>query len=150
VTDTVRERVLAAFFARLEGITGVYGLKVERNRDTEVTTFPFLVQVDGDHEVDEGFATGIDRYLMTVTVEGYGQAPQQGETVQGKLDQLYGKVVQALAADHTLSGLAVDVEEQSLDFDIDRVDGHQPGGAFSAAFRVEFWTKQGDPFTVGP
>ena len=45
---TVREQILSAFFDALYAIRGsVYDLKVERNRDTEVTHFPTLVVADG-------------------------------------------------------------------------------------------------------
>jgi hypothetical protein len=146
VADTVREQALAAFFAALQAITGVYNLRVERNRDTEVTKFPTLVQIDGPQRAEHAF-TGSVLYTATVRVEAYVQANETGLTTAQMLDQLYGKVVQALAADPTLGGKAVDVTERDLDTDTDRAPGHAPGGALLCAFDVMYETAEGDPFT---
>ena len=149
MADTVRERVLAAFKTTLEGLT-VFGLSVERNRDTQVTEFPALVMRDGEPQPDDTFATYVTRYVMPVEVEGYVRTDEDGKTVEQKIDQLYGLVVQALLADPTLGGLAVDVAEQPTAVQRDTAEGHPDCGAFLTTFLVEFWTRQGDPYTVGP
>ena len=143
---TVREQVLAAFFAKLEAITGVYGLSVERNRDTEVTGFPTVVQADGPVRADRLFSS-TTTYTAQVDVEAYVQADATGKTREEQLDELYGKVVQAVTADPTLGGLAVDVQEIELATRPDRTPGHMTGGALLASFEIMFETVEGDPFT---
>jgi hypothetical protein len=151
MASTVREQILAAFFTALKALEGtVYKLTAQRDRDTEVSEYPALVLLAGEQSADDSFATGVTRYVLTVTVEGYVQETDDGKTTAEKIDELYGKVLQAALSDRTLGGLAVDVREQPLEQQIDRSAGHPPGGAFSLPFEIEYWTRQGDPFTVGP
>lgn len=144
---TVRERVLAAFFAKLKALeSSVYDLKVERNRDTEVTHFPTLVQVDRPVRAERIFS-GTITYTATIEVEGYVQDNADGKTREERLDELYGKVVAGITSAPTLGGLAVDAIELDLDTLPDRAVGHMAGGALLCAFEVTFETAEGDPYT---
>ena len=65
MTDTVRERIYQALLAALETVEvdhlGVT-VKVERNRDTEVTQLPSLVLIDRGQDVDSS-SSGITDLL---------------------------------------------------------------------------------------
>jgi hypothetical protein len=144
MSDTVRERVLAAFAAKVALVSGV---TVERNRDYNVTAFPALVVLDGGQQAEDD-NTGYTRYTMTVDVEGYVGAGSLN--VGNRLNELYGKMLACVMADRTLGGLAIDISEQELDISINREEGQARTGAFLATFSVEYFTAQGNPYVPGP
>ncbi len=145
--DPIREQVLAAFKTKLAAITGVSGLTVHRNRDTEVVQFPALNVLDGNQTADDG-VTGYTRYEMEVAVEGWVKSTTA--LLGSDLNQLYAKTVQQAVSDRTLGGLCVDVLEVDTAVDLNRAEGQAPSAAFLTTFQIIFMTKQGDPFTLAP
>ncbi len=151
MTASVRERALAAFdnalFAALaaDGGAPVTRLERARQRDIDDGQRPAVVVVGGGEERLEAEASGQDEYRMTVEVWGYVQAATNDPSVETALNDLYARVVAALAADLHLGGLVDDV--RLLRFSHDLVDA---GGArtadFVAEFAVEYATAEGDPY----
>lgn len=146
--DTIRERVLDAFKTKLDGITGVTGLTVERNRDVRVQEFPMLIMIDGGQQANLD-NTGFTRYDMNIEVEGHVTASTPGG-LGDAVNALYGKTVEAVMADVTLGSLSLDIVEVSMEVEIDRGEGRKPYAAFLVTFQVTYFTEQGDPFTLGP
>lgn len=143
---TVREQVLAAFKARLDGIS-VPNLLVERNRDIPVEHYPSVVMVDGGQSPDVD-QPGVKIVRMRVDVEMYVKANTYGE-LAGAFDALYGSVVRAVMADRTLGDLAVDIDEGELQDPLTgREEGVGPTQATSLAFEVEYWVDPDDPDTL--
>lgn len=147
MTASIREQILAAFTTQL-GDTDYTSLTVERNRDAPVTNFPMLVVIDGDMEASDS-ESNVAKYSMDVTAEGWVTA-DSGAAASSAANELYAQAVKAALADRTLSGLAVDITELSSNFQVDRSDGKKAVGMFSVSFRIDFFTKQGDPFTAAP
>ena len=141
----IREQVLAAFFARLQGLAGV---TVERNRNREVTPemMPALVLLEGGQRRQD--ETGLARYVAEADVEGYVLAATDA-ALGPTLNDLYARAVVAALADPTLGGLAVDVREGALDVMIVRESG-KPAAGFSLTFEIEFFAAPADPFAPAP
>jgi hypothetical protein len=148
MTLSIREQILVAFKGKLDAITGISGLTVERNRADPVQEFPALVMHDGGHEVTTE-NTGMTGYEMTVTVEGFVASASQAATGTD-MNALYAKTVQAVLSDCTLGDLAVDINEQSMEVALNDLIGNAPCSAFNLIFSVQFYTKQGDPFSLAP
>ena len=143
----IREQVLAAFHTAIDTALSV---DVERNRSREipVDSTSYVVLLDGQQYIasDE---TGLIFYTMTVTVEGYSRAATDA-LVGPAVNALYADVVAAAVADHTLGGLSVDVREGDLpDVYIDP-EASKPTMAFALDFEIDYFTKETDPYTIGP
>jgi hypothetical protein len=144
--DTIRERVISAVEAAMQTLSGV---TVERNRDTEVSTFPFINVLDGGQDPDYG-THGLTRYVMTVTLELFVSATTEAG-LGPALNALYGQVVQALYADATLAGLTADRTEAALtEPDLSRAEGIGPTMGAALDVTLDYWTPFGDPFTLAP
>lgn len=151
MTDSVRERVLAAMLTALEGITSVYGLDghVHRNLEAEVEHFPTLILVDGDEQADEENFNGFCQCFMTVAVEGHVRLEGGSATNIGSaINALYAATEAALLADRTLGGVAVNILKQGCEVDVNRGTGQQPQGAFAATYTVQYFHRSGDPTTL--
>ena len=147
MTQTIRERILAAFTTKLENITTVIDLNVERNRTTEVTKYPTLIVIDGNQSTDNS-NTSFTTYQLQVSVEGYVQ--DDADKVGSAVNTLYGETVKAILADITLGNLCFDIQEEDMVVDLDRGEGHAPQMAFLLQFSVSYMTKQNDPYTLAP
>ncbi|BBK30309.1 hypothetical protein EDC65_2245 [Stella humosa] len=145
----VVEQVLAAVEARLAAITGFPGLLVERNRDAEVDRFPTLLLIDGDQDRIGDETMGYRRVMLEFMVEGYVSANLQSGLGPAR-NALYAAVVAALMADPTLGGLAVDLHEGRTSRALGTGDGQTPAAAFATIYELEFWTREADPYSLGP
>lgn len=144
---TVREDIHVAIKAALDGITGIAGLAVDRNKDEEVVSFPAAILLDGEHRRDDVFS-GTTNFTLTVTVVMYvrGNAGDLGS----QLNALYGAVVKAVLADLTFGGKAVRSAEVGLSEPIQFGEGGKTAMTAGVEFSIEYWTIEGDPETVGP
>lgn len=150
MTDSIRERLLAAFFTNLSGISGV---KAYRNRDTEVAAenLPAVVQRDGGMTRDYD-GTALLNVTLGVDIECYVSAVAD-DTLGAAVSDLYAKVTLAALADRTLGGLATDVleaEQMMGDPVIARDASDKPHAAFLLSFAVSFFLKPGDPYSSAP
>lgn len=144
--ETVREQALKAFEAALRTISDV---PMERNRDIEVTEYPFIVMIDGGQEPDV-METGIKRVALTVDVEIYVVADKFQE-LGYEFDYVYGRVIKAALEDNTLGGLVVDVREGPMtDPEDDRSSGRGPTRAAAIAFEIDYWVQPDDPYKLAP
>jgi hypothetical protein len=144
---SIREQVMAALKAQLAGLAGV---TVERNRAEEFPAdkLPALNLIDGGHAAGHG-VHGLTGYLLTATIEGFAQAAT-GEAAATALNDLYAKVVDLFDPDATLGGLVLRVDETRLEVELDRGTPEEPQAAFSLDLELEFHTRPGDPYTLGP
>ncbi len=138
----VVERIVADFKT---AVAGVAGLTVERNRDEDVTSFPTAIVFDGDLKSDERNQGRVD-HTLDLDVEIWAQAAD-GAALGTAINDLFAKVVAAAIADRTRGGIAIDTAEQGRTFRIDRGEGGKPLGLAVVAFRIEFATASGDPYT---
>ncbi|WP_165063941.1 hypothetical protein [Paludisphaera rhizosphaerae] len=141
----VREQILQNLVATLAGLAGV---RVERDLEAEVQDYPTLNVIEGDQSADSG-THGATDYRMAVTVEGYVQTPGR-DTLAAANNDLYARVVRALNDDYTLGGFAQDVTETAAAFDVDRDGMETPTAYFAVEFEIRYFTRQGDPYAVGP
>lgn len=150
MTDSIRERILAAFFTQLSGISGVTAY---RNRDTGVPedSLPAVVQRDGGMTRDYD-GNNLLNVTLAVDVECFVSATTDAE-LGAAISDLYARVTQATLADRTLGGLANDVLEDENMMDgpiIDRSASDKPNAAFNLSFIVTFFLKPGDPYSPAP
>jgi hypothetical protein len=141
----IAERVLAGLFARLQAVTGIAGLAVERNRnvEAELGDLPLLVQLDGDDELE----------AETAELKLHRARPRVIGVVQGAssaaagtaLNDLLAKTRAALEADKTLGGWAMATFETACNRAIDLDDGHKPIHGFALDLDVLFATARTDP-----
>ncbi len=150
MTASVREQILAAFDERLfaalvaDGGPSVTRLERARQRDIDDVRRPALLVIGGGEERLEAEASGQDEYRMTVEVWGYAQA-RSNESVETALNDLYARVVRALAVDPHLGGLADDVRFQRFSHDLVAL-GSARTADFVAEYAVEYATAEGDPY----
>src|SRR5690606_33033541 len=119
---TCREQIVAAVVARLEVITGVPGLAVERDREQPITAaeLPRLIVYEGAEDPVALFL-GEDCFDLRLVIEG-GAAGETASLAASASALLRGKVEQAILADVTLGGLARDIQSdgeeppEALDF----------------------------------
>lgn len=138
-TYSIRETCLRAFLARLQAITALgtdhREVVVERNRDSHVSHFPTLVQVDGGHQ-GRGRLTGIDEKSLEVMVEIHLDA-DDAEALTDLLDAAYVAVSAAILGAPTLGGVAFDVTEISFTPDWLR-DGKRPTVRADLVYALDF------------
>ena len=151
MATSVREQILAAFHTAVSTALpiAIPGSTVERNRSRACpkASNAFVILYDGPQFIisDETCAT---RYNLDVDVEGYARASTDA-LLGPAVNALYGELVKAALADHTLGGLSVDVQEGNLqDVYIDD-EASKPTGAFAMTFTIQYSTAGGDPFTLG-
>jgi len=151
MATSVREQILAAFASTVGTALpiAIPGAGVERNRSRPVpkASNAFVILYDGPQFIvsDETCST---RYTLDVEAEGYAKASTDA-LLGPAINNLYGELVKAALADHTLGGLSVDVRESNLqDVYIDD-EAQKPSGAFALTFNITYSTAGGDPFTLG-
>lgn len=148
MTQSCRERLVAAALAALAGIEGVPGLEVEldREHDLDESELPRLILVEGD-EIAAGDFTGEEGFTLPVIVEGYVTAATP-EAARSALAQLRAKAHQALIGSNLLGGLARDIRlSQDQPAEAGLPLPCEPGAAFARGYDVDYATAEGDPFT---
>ena len=145
----IRQRVLSAFESAIsvELAALTPAVPVESQRREEVVTFRTVVIIDGDDAEPED-AIGIIKRFALLRAEGYVQAATQA-VLRNARENLQAHVINAIAGDYTLGGWAVNTTHTRTDT-LTIMHSTIPSAAFSLDFEVEYWTKPGDPFTIGP
>lgn len=151
MADTVRELVVQAALARLQAIPGIAGLTVAREpsaRDALVQDDLPLVLLFEAGESDVTEFSGEQAYSLGLIVMGAVTAATDAAAATA-LNELRGRVDQAILADVTLGGAArfaaLDPEAEGQE---PVIDGTLPCRAFLRGFTVEYATREGDPFTA--
>lgn len=145
----IRQQILGAFESAISVELGALTppVPVESQRREEVITFPSVLVIDGDEgEPEEGI--GIVKRFAIVRAEGYVKAATQA-VLRNARENLQAHVIHAIASDYTLGGWAVNATHTRTDT-IQVFHSTIPAAAFSVEFEIEYWTKPGDPFTLGP
>lgn len=130
----------------------VSGVRVERNRDTQVQHFPTVNVLEGaldSGEESDRESTGATSYVLRVPIEMFVQT-ETSAALGPALNELYGRIVTLLKADRTLGGLAIDLREGASDPEIGRLPNQRPVGARELMIAISFWTAEDDPYAVGP
>lgn len=146
---TVREEVITRLMAAFVTTTGqpFDGYTKLRNADAPTKKLPVLVFQDGAQTANHD-NSGITFYTMAVTVEGSLESTGT-EQLGTDLNALYGKIVAAALADHTLGGYSVDIREIDADPTIEN-EGSKFIGLMSVGFEIDFMTRERDPSTLAP
>lgn len=148
MTDTVRERVLAAVYARLGTIAGVETLA--RNPDDLFSReqMPAVAQFDGGHDRADAFS-GEEGFVMSVDIE-VSVSERTRDLTTAAVDAWYGKIAAAMAAgNRTLGGLVSDVVEVAfVGPEFLREKAEHPYAAFVVTFHIRFATADGDPYSL--
>jgi len=147
---TIREQCQVALFLRLQTISGIASLSIERNHAQPVESFPTLVQldVDGSDEKVEDMS-GVEWRQTVLRVEGWLEAATPS-ALSAAVDELRGKAQKAILGDESLGGLAVMVELPEDASSQDKLLPQTPGAAFSLVVAIDYWIRPGDPWTLGP
>lgn len=146
MTLTVREKVLAAFKAKLDLISDV---TVYRNRDVEISSdkMPAINMIDGGHG-GQYDSTAIQRIDLPVTIECYTKA-ETDELLGPAISELYGQVTLQVMSDITLGGLAQEVapgDQPMSDPVIAREKNTPPHAAFELNFVITFFVNPLNPY----
>jgi hypothetical protein len=149
MTATVREQVIAAFVGAfdIDEDAPFEGYARERNLDHPTGNWPVLVFQDGPQVASHDFA-GTVLNTMAVTVEGYLVEDTRAE-LGPAMNELYGQVVLAAAADHTLGGLAIDIREIGMTPEIDD-EGSKYLGVVAVDFEIDYQTLENNPYALAP
>lgn len=156
---TIREQiavaVLATLVARLPGVTVFRNL----DRSFEPEDGTALNIIDGGHSAPDDSHFGLKKYAMDLSIEGTVTVPtatadptgrNPGAAVGAARNALYGQVHDAMLADHTFGGLAVDTHEGDMQVATDEGQGRAPNGAFLVGFTIDYFTTPFSASTLGP
>lgn len=146
---TVWKRILDDVAAKL-GALGGYSFLDNPNREIENADLPCIMLFDGG--VEQAVAdTGRDLFTGRFSVAGVVKDPAGGAARRAAMDALFEAVFDALRADVTRGGLAIDTFFTGSDDPVTVTDeGHRALLGQEFAYEVEFWTAEGDPTTTNP
>jgi hypothetical protein len=137
---TVGEQCAQAFVALLADRLAV---PVERNRESPVDLAKFerYVLIDDGPQAADTTTTTCTRYTRALTIHGL----VAGADAIERADALYAAIVQAVASDAQLGGLAIDCREGEYRPGVIEVEFAGRGAGFALDYEVEFATAEGDP-----
>lgn len=147
--STIRETIIAAFVARLQGIPGL--ASVELMPSAAPDAFPALAIDDfGNQAPDTDARESV--YTMTLQIEGFVQAPagseNPGEEAHALANALYADCVRAILAAPDRMGEAggnVDsVQEGALAIDVAALATSRTI-SFALSFDIQFRNRSHDP-----
>ncbi len=147
MSASVKKRLLDALEVALRDDPALENVQVERDRALEAQAFPCVLLHSPEVRVDNNFSVYEAMHLMEVHVEGYCTATP-GVALSDALDGLQTKVLSVLQRDHTLGGLATDVQVVSVEEEIDKGGDSMPLGAFLIVLEVLFFTDSADVTTA--
>ena len=129
-----RKEIRDRFITLLTGLTTT-GSNVFRTRIFPLTSdeLPGLCVFSEAEEIEQGAQGGALDRLLTVLVEAY--VKDSSGDVDDTLDAIAEDVEAAIAADPTLSGLALSVFPASVEFEFDR-QTEKPVGIMSIRYQV--------------
>ena len=151
---SIRERIIAAMAAALDGPEKPEGVTVhrDRTRPIERDKLPAIVLYAASPDVRTREETvrrsdhdTVER-TFTAMVEGR-VVVRPDESPDAAIDPLYVWTVKALRADPTLGGLAMDVRETGTDIIAAEFD--KTYAAFGTTFEVVYFTAEDDPEVQG-
>ena len=154
MTVAIREQVVRAFAALLDGLEDQHGytIVVHRGRDAMVSETPALVIEEGQETAREPSYPRLD-LTMTITVMGYtredadeGDVDNAGADYEAAKTDLYARTLQAIMADRNLGGLADDTRFLSMTPEIAEEAGTR-AGTITLIFEVDYWTSDSNPYT---
>lgn len=144
---SIRELVNVAIFNKLQTLTAtIPNLKVERERDQEVESYPFITFYDVGQDADDELRS-IVVYRLRIDVEMHASGAT-GAAAATALNELVAAVTAAMTAnDVIVAGSARDVREQG-DVQELEMSGSKTNKAANVSFTVEYQTRAGDPYTA--
>jgi len=133
--STKREQVLAAIRTALTGTTGV-GTRIYRSRVEPLARqeSPAIVIEPVSDNAEQNTALPTLDWSLTVRIAVIvrGNVPDQ------LADPIVADMHSKIMADLTLGGVAIDVQPQSVDFEL--VEADQPAGVISCIYLVRYRT----------
>lgn len=147
---SVRESVVAAALAKLNAITGVAGLSIERERggadSLTAAELPKLLLFEGVETEVTAFSFE-QSFRLQLIVMGAVRAASDVAAATA-LNTLRAKADQAMLADTSLGGAARIVElDPEFEAQEPTIEGGPVARAFLKAYQVEYAIAEGDPFT---
>ncbi|OYD82505.1 hypothetical protein [Azospirillum brasilense] len=150
---SVREQVLTAFESLLgtvsaRNVPGSFTVYRGRRKTVPEDSLPALVMrtsIVSQEQVSAGVVRNLERMTVAALVKA-----ATDRALDQALSDLSAAIQQAVEADHTLGGIAVDTNLSEADQATAEDEGIGGVGEAFAAFTVEFWTRPGDPYTAAP
>jgi hypothetical protein len=136
---TRRERILRAITTALAGTTGV-GTRIYRSRVTALARqeSPAIVIEPISDTAEQNTALPRLDWSLTVRIAVVVRGDVPDQLADATVESLHAKVM----ADLTLGGYAIDVQPQSVNFEL--IDADQPAGVISCDFLVRYRTLVAD------
>jgi hypothetical protein len=136
---TRRERILRAITTALTGTTGV-GTRIYRSRVTALARqeSPAIVIEPISDTAEQNTALPRLDWSLTVRIAVVVRGDVPDQLADATVESLHAKVM----ADLTLGGYAIDVQPQSVNFEL--IDADQPAGVISCDFLVRYRTLVAD------
>lgn len=140
----IRETALAAFFTRLQTMTGV---AVERTPDFrfKASDLPAVAQFAGGHQAVDRNAPGITR-LVRIRLD-CGVKAATADLLEPAINDLHAKIVVAVMGDPQLGGLVDGYVREAEMSDPDFDDAGVPNSRFTLTFEFELTTSETSPYT---
>lgn len=140
---TRRESILAAIRTALTGTTGV-GTRIYRSRVTAIArqeSPSIIVEPVADSAEQNTALPTLDwSMVVAVAVVVRGDVPDQ------QADPIVESMHSKLMADLTLGGYAIDIQPQSVNFDL--IEADQPAGVITCNYLVRYRTSVSDLTTA--
>jgi len=136
---TRRERILRAITTALTGTTGV-GTRIYRSRVTALARqeSPAIVIEPISDTAEQNTALPRLDWSLTVRIAVVVRGDVPDQLADATVQSLHAKVM----ADLTLGSYAIDVQPQSVNFEL--IDADQPAGVISCDFLVRYRTLVAD------
>lgn len=137
----IREQIMTALAAKLGEIAAV---TVRRNPDTPAEALPTIDLFDTGGQEPGQQGGGIEEYFLEVPIDLFAA---DGPA----LNEIEAKAWAKLAANTGLGGLSIDIARlKQEDGAIDTQQGHPTAIGRPMPVRIHYWTREGDPYAVGP
>jgi len=136
---TKRESILAAIKTTLAGTTGV-GTRIWRSRVQALARqeSPAIVVEPISDTAEQNTSLPTLDWSLTVRVAVIVRGDVPDQQADATVESLHSK----LCADLTLGGYAIDVQPQSVDFEL--IEADQPAGVISCNYLVRYRTSVAD------
>ena len=136
---TKRESILAAIKTTLAGTTGV-GTRIWRSRVQALARqeSPAIVVEPISDSAEQNTSLPTLDWTLTVRVAVIVRGDVPDQQADATVESLHSK----LCADLTLGGYAIDVQPQSVDFEL--IEADQPAGVISCNYLVRYRTSVSD------
>ncbi len=137
----VREQIMAQLATLLGQLAGV---TLRRNPDTPASVLPTIDLFDTGAQEPGQQGGGVEEYFLEAPIDLFAA---DGAALNALEAEAWAK----LAANTGLGGLAIDIARVKQDEGaIDTQPGHPTAIGRPMPVRIQYWTREGDPFAVGP